>query len=200
MKLILVRHGETDWNKLGKCQGISDVPLNSTGEEQARNLGNSLKNEDITAIFSSDMKRAINTAEFISRHHDLKVQTDKRFREMDQGDFEGLDFEYIRKHYSHVLKKWREEPETTRIPGGESLTEVQSRAWGALGSLLSQYKGKNILLVTHNLTIVTLLCRFLGKPLSSFMEFEIHETSKTIINCNNNKFKVELLSDTSHIT
>lgn len=199
MKLILVRHGETDWNKFGKCQGISDIPLNSTGEKQARDLGYSLRNEKISAIFSSDLQRAINTAKHISKYHDLEVQTDRRFREMDQGNFEGFDFVYIRKNYSHVLKKWREEPETTRIPGGESLAEVQRRALRAFDSLLNQYRGKNVILVTHNLTIVTLLCKFLGKSLKSFIEFEINETSKTIINCSDNKFKIELLSDTSHI-
>ena len=199
MRLILVRHGETDWNKLGKCQGISDVPLNSTGEKQAIDLANSLKDENISAIFSSNLQRALDTARSISEHHSIEVLVDERFGEMDQGDFEGLEFTYIRENYSHVLKKWREEPESLRIPGGESLTEVQDRAWLAFNNLLEKYSGKNVLVVTHNLTIITLLCKFSGKSLKSFREFIVHETSKTIIDCNEKDFKIEILNDISHI-
>ena len=199
MKLILVRHGETDWNKLDKCQGISDIPLNSTGEKQAKDLAHSLRDKNISAIFSSDLQRAINTAKCISEYHGIEVQIDERFREMDQGDFEGLEFKYIRENYSHVLKKWREEPGTLRIPGGESLTEVQDRAWLAFNNLLNEYNGKDILVVTHNLTIITLLCKFTGKSLKSFTEFNVQETSKTVIDCNREDFKIEILNDTSHI-
>ena len=199
MRLILVRHGETDWNKLGRCQGVSDVPLNSTGEKQAKDLASSLKGENISAIFSSNLQRALHTAKSISEHHEIEVRIDERFREMDQGDFEGLDFEYIRENYGHILKKWREEPETLRIPGGESLTEVQNRAWQAINNLLKEYSGKNVLVVTHNLTIITLLCKFSGKTLKSFREFIVHETSKTVIDCNNEEFKIEIFNDTSHI-
>ncbi|MGI9553841.1 MAG: histidine phosphatase family protein [Thermodesulfobacteriota bacterium] len=197
--MILVRHGETEWNKLGRCQGISDVPLNSTGEKQARDLADSLKNENISAIISSDLQRALHTAKSISEHHSIEVQIDERFREMDQGDFEGLDFKYIRENYSDVLKKWREEPEVLRIPGGESLTELQERAWLAFNNLQIKYKGKNVLVVTHNLTIITLLCKFTGKSLKSFREFMVHETSKTVIDCNEEEYKIEILNDLSHI-
>ena len=199
MRLILVRHGETDWNKQGRCQGVSDVPLNSTGEKQAKDLAHSLKDENISAIYSSDLQRAVNTAKSISEFHSLEVRIDERFREMDQGDFEGLDFTYIREKHADVLKKWREEPETLRIPGGESLTEVQNRAWLAFENLITRHNGKNVLVVTHNLTIVTLLCRFSGKTLKSFREFIVQETSKTVIDCNEENFKIEILNDISHI-
>ncbi|MGI9534750.1 MAG: histidine phosphatase family protein [Thermodesulfobacteriota bacterium] len=197
--MILVRHGETDWNKLGKCQGISDIPLNSTGEKQARDIANSLKDENISAIYSSDLQRAYDTAKSISEHHSIEVQIDERFREMDQGDFEGLEFKYIRENYSDVLKKWREEPEILRIPGGESLMELQERAWLAFNNLNYKYKGKNVLVVTHNLTIITLLCKFTGKSLKSFREFIVQETSKTVINCGEEDFKIEIINDLSHI-
>jgi len=199
MRLILVRHGETDWNKLGKCQGISDVPLNSTGEKQAMDLALSLKDEDITAIYSSDLQRAFNTARTISEYHGIEIQIDERFREMDQGEFEGLEFTHIREKYGDVLKQWREEPEFLRIPGGESLTEVQERAWLGFKSLLDKHNGRNVLVVTHNLTIITLLCKFSGKSLKSSREFIVHETSKTIIDCNDKEFKIEILNDISHI-
>ena len=199
MRLILVRHGETDWNRLGRCQGISDIPLNSTGEKQARDLAHSLKDENIAAIYSSDLQRAVDTARSISEYHGIEIRIDERFREMDQGDFEGLDFTYIRENYADVLKQWQEEPEVLRIPGGESLKELQERAWLGFSSLLDRHSGTNVLVVTHNLTIITLLCKFSGKTLKSFREFIVQETSKTIIDCNEEDFKIEILNDLSHI-
>ena len=90
MNLILVRHGETDWNRTGRCQGISDVVLNDNGRKQALELGLCLKGEKISAVYSSDLARAMSTAEEIARHHGLTVEIDSDLREMDQGDFEGL--------------------------------------------------------------------------------------------------------------
>ena len=199
MKLILIRHGETDWNKLEKCQGITDVPLNENGEMQARYLADSLKNEEISAIYSSHLSRAIDTANEIAKHHEIEVRIDERFGEMDQGKFEGLEFSLIREMYSDVLRHWREDPETLVIPGGESLTQVQDRAWSGFNKLVQDHADENILLVSHNLTIITLLCKFSGKSLSSFREFIVSETSKTVVSCENGRFNIDILNDTSHI-
>lgn len=199
MKLILVRHGETDWNRMEKCQGISDIPLNSNGIKQAQDLAYSLRSEDLSAIYSSDLSRALKTANEIAKYHDIDTVVDERFREMDQGDFEGLEFGLIREKYSDVLRKWREEPDTLQIPGGETLTNVQKRAWDAFNNLLGTYRGKSVLVVSHNLTIVTMLCKFSGKSLLSFREFSVSETSKSVINCNNDIYVIEVLNDTSHL-
>lgn len=199
MKLFLVRHGETDWNKLGKCQGISDVPLNSNGVKQAQDLAYSLRNEKLNAIYSSDLSRALTTANEVAKYHSVEVIMDERFREMDQGDFEGLEIGYLRENYPNILKEWREKPETLRIPGGETLTEVQERAWTGINNLLNRYNGKSVLLVSHNMTIITLLCKFSKKSLLSFKEFLVHESSKSVISFHNDMFEIEVLNDISHL-
>ena len=199
MELILIRHGETDWNKLQKCQGASDIPLNSNGLEQARVLAKSLKDQKISAIFSSDLVRATSTAFEIAKYHSTDIKIERDFREMDQGEFEGLDFGYIRENYAHILKKWREEPEQLRIPGGESLLEVQNRAWDAFTNIEKKFENKTVLVVSHNLTIITLLCKFSGKSLSSFREFIVGETSKTIVRCFSNKYEIEIVNDLTHL-
>lgn len=200
MQLILIRHGKTDWNELEKCQGSSDVPLNANGIVQAEKLAESLKDEKLDYIYSSDLSRARLTAEKIAGFHNLEINIDSGFREMDQGDFEGLEFKLIREKYGHVLKEWRTNPETLIIPGGESLTEVQNRAYGSVMKLLENHYSKTVLVVSHNLTIVTLLCKFSHRSLKSFRDYIVSETSKTVINFNNGKSRVELVNDISHLS
>lgn len=200
MKLYLIRHGETDWNRLEKCQGASDIPLNSNGISQAENLAYSLRDENFSAIYSSDLSRAITTANEVAKYHAAEVRIDERFREMDQGDFEGLEFKNLREKYGDVLKKWTEEPETLRIPGGETLSEVQDRAWKGIANLISLHNNESVLLVSHNMTIITLLCKFSKKSLLSFREFSVKESSKSVISCNNDIFEIELFNDISHLS
>ncbi|NIP29903.1 MAG: hypothetical protein GTO02_06565 [Candidatus Dadabacteria bacterium] len=199
MNLILVRHGKTNWNELGRCQGVSDIPLNQNGLAQADKLAYSLKDENLDVIYSSDLQRAVVTAQKVAEFHSLEVNIENKFREMDQGEFEGLDFSYIREKYSDVLKHWRESPETLTIPGGESLTDVQNRAYDAVLNLIEEYNSKTVLVVSHNLTIITLLCKFHGKSMKSFREFMVSECSKSIIEFKNGDFHVKLVNDISHL-
>lgn len=199
MKLYLIRHGETDWNKFEKCQGVSDIPLNTNGIRQAKDLAYSLRDEELSAIYSSDLSRAITTAKEVAKYHPADVKIDERFREMDQGEFEGLEFRNLREKYGDILKKWRDEPETLRLPGGETLTEVQERAWNGINNLLNLYNEGSVLLVSHNMIIITLLCKFSKKSLLSFREFTVKESSKSVISCNNDIFKIELFNDISHL-
>ena len=199
MKLYLIRHGETDWNKLEKCQGVSDIPLNDVGMKQAKDLAYSLRDEELSAIYSSDLSRAFTTASEVAKYHSAEVEIDERFREMDQGEFEGLEFGFLREKHGDILKQWREEPETLRIPGGETLLEVQERAWEGIDNLINLYNGRSVLLVSHNMTIISLLCKFSKKSLLSFREFSVKESSKSVISCNNDIFEIELFNDTSHL-
>lgn len=199
MLLTLVRHGKTDWNESGRCQGVSDVPLNSRGAEQAERLALSLRDEKIDRIYSSDLRRARETAERIAAHHSIEVNLREDLREMDQGMFEGLEFSYIRENHSDVLRRWREEPETLRIPGGETLIEVQRRAFDAVCDIESRFGSLNILVVSHNLTIITLLCKFAGRSLSDFRDYMVDEASKSVVRVRDGKFSVVSVNDVAHL-
>ena len=85
MNLILIRHGETDWNRIGRCQGVADIVLNENGKRQAKELAESLKNHDIKAVYSSHLKRAFETAQEIAKHHNLSVQVDPGLQENEPG-------------------------------------------------------------------------------------------------------------------
>lgn len=199
MNLILIRHGETEWNKLGLCQGISDINLSEFGKMQASFLAESLKDSRIDFIYSSNLKRAYETANFIAENHKLKVEVEDGFREMDQGDFEGLPFERIRLTHSELLKSWRQDPANFRLPNGETLQEVQDRAYNALRNIYVNHSGKTVLIVSHNFTIITLLCKFQGESLKDFHKYKIKETSKHIIKFKDDSYIVELFNDTDHL-
>ena len=200
MNLIIVRHGETDWNSIGRCQGISDVQLNDNGRRQTRELGESLKGEDISAVYSSNLKRAFDTAKEIARHHNLKVNIETDLSEMDQGVFEGLSFDEIRKDYSHILAKWKEDPDSLKLPDGESLKEVQERGWGVFEKVYENHREETVVLASHNLTINTLLCRFSKVGLKEARNFNLSSACKSLIVCEDGKFDITVLNDLSHLS
>lgn len=200
MDLILIRHGETDWNRIGRCQGVADIVLNENGKRQAREVAHSLKDSDIAAVYSSDLKRAHETAQHIADHHGLTVQLEPGLQEMNQGDLEGLTFPDIRDQYAEVLKQWRESPETLRLPSGESLVEVQNRAWEVFEKVHDAHIGETIVAVSHNLTIITLLCKISGVGLKGFRDFHIEATSKNIVISENGGLRIDIVNDVSHLS
>ena len=199
MRLTLVRHGKTDWNETGRCQGISDVPLNSSGIEQAEKLAFSLKDERIDRIYSSNLARAKVTAEKIAGYHPVEVNFRDDLREMDQGILEGLYFSHIQKEYSHVLEHWRNDPDTLQLPGGESLIGVQQRALDAIADIRSRFGSQNIVVVSHNMVIGTLLCSFTGSPLKKLRDYIVDEASKTVVEIYDDRFIIISLNDIDHL-
>jgi broad specificity phosphatase PhoE len=200
LNLILIRHGETEWNRTGRCQGVADIDLNDTGMRQIGELANSLMDADIRAVYSSDLMRAFRTATEIASRHNLDVNIDKDLREMDQGDLEGLLFEDIREKYADVLREWRESPETLRLPGGESLMQVEQRAWNVFERISRLHTGETVVAVSHNLTITALLCRITGVGLRGFRNFNLRAASKNLIVSVNGNIEVKVLNDVSHLS
>lgn len=200
MRLILVRHGKTDWNESGRCQGISDVPLSPAGMEQAEKVAFSLKDESIDRIYSSDLVRAKTTAEKIAAYHSIDVDVRDDLREMDQGILEGLDFSYIREKYSDVLEHWRNDPETLQLPGGESLKGVQQRAIDAIVDIKSRFGSQNIVVVSHNMVIGTLLCSFTGNSLKKLRDYIVDEASKSVVEIYDDRFVIISFNDIDHLS
>jgi len=197
MKLILIRHGETLWNKEGRVQGTSDIELSDIGTSQAGLLASSLKNQHIEAIYSSPLKRALQTAQIINEFHSLQIHAYKELMEMDQGIFEGLSFKELMNDKKDFLKKWIADPARVKMPKGESLTELQDRAWRIVEHIISQ--GKNALVVSHNFTIAAILCRLRDISLSQFRSTCVDTASKTIVRIDNNFPTIELLNDRSFL-
>jgi broad specificity phosphatase PhoE len=197
MQLILIRHGETLWNKEGRIQGTSDIELSTVGMEQARLLALSLKKHPIEAIHTSPLKRALKTAEIINEFHRKEIQTHPDLMEMDQGDFEGFSFKELMACEKDFLNKWIADPAAVQMPNGESLIQLQQRAWGALETIINHQE--NALVVAHNFTIAAILCRIRNISLSEFRSTCVGTASKTIVRFQNGEAIIVAHNDRSHL-
>jgi broad specificity phosphatase PhoE len=200
MRLILVRHGETDTNKAGLALGRADVELNEHGRWQAQRLAISLKDQPIDAIYSSPLQRARATAEPIASSHGLEVQVDEGLIEMDVGEMEGLTFQQVRERYPDFLQLWlggqaAYEP----MPGGERLLDVQERAWQAIDRIRHRQDQGTVAAVTHNFVILTLLCRVLGLELADFRRLRHSTAAKSVLEVGPDRIIVVSFNDTCHL-
>jgi broad specificity phosphatase PhoE len=166
-RLILVRHGQTDWNVQGRFQGQADPPLNETGRGQARALAELLAGSGFPAAYASDLQRARETAEIIAGRAGVPVSIDPRLREVNQGAWEGLVLSEIIARYPAEWSDRERDPLHCRAPGGESVAEVADRTWAAAGDIARRHPDGPVLIVSHGLALATLLCRGRGLPLET---------------------------------
>jgi len=199
MRLILVRHGETLWNETKKFQGISDIELSSKGRRQAQSLAKSLRGETLAAIYTSPLIRARQTAEEIARYHDCPVSIDEGLKELNQGELEGLTVEELKQNYPQFLKRWIQEPESTRLPGGESLGSLQRRAWTAIERIIRQFPDGTVVVVAHSFVNQVILCRVLEAPLHCFRRFRQDAAGKNVMEFSERGAILRCFNDTCHL-
>ena len=163
-RLCLVRHGQTDWNLEGRYQGQSDVPLNGNGISQAEALTEKLNGHSFSAIYSSDLIRAHQTAKPIADKLGLSVHTEPRLREINQGEWEGVLVDDIKARYADLWSQRTVDPAGVRPPGGETVSEVAERVYAALDEIARLFPSGHVLIVSHGLSIATAICRDRGIP------------------------------------
>ena len=174
MQIVLVRHGATDWNLQGRCQGSTDRDLSDVGIRQADQIAELLSEQEINAIYSSSLRRAQQTAERISQPHKLPVLIEEDVRELDHGELEGLTFNEIKANYGDFLVRWRSEPAEICVPGGERLADVAERAWNGLHQIVQRHAdAERILVVSHNFPILGIVCRVSGTHLNEYRTFHL---------------------------
>ena len=209
MRIILARHGETDWNKQRRMQGISDTELNETGRRQVEALAQSLKGRNVEAIYTSPLKRALDTAHAIGRHHQIDVVTLDDLKELDVGEIDGLSFEEMRSQYSDFLNEWIKDCTAVRLPGGCTMHEIQDRAWGAIQDILNrhpsgaagveEYEEKLVVVVAHFFPIHAIICKALGLHLSQFRRLKVDLASTSTLDFNQFETVLISLNDTCHL-
>ncbi len=155
-EIILCRHGETEWNRSGRYQGKTDVPLNERGREQARALALALREESIDVMYSSTLARAYDTAEEIARLQGLGVTRDSRLDEINQGAWEGLRRDEIVVSHPDLHERWLDHPLDLRLPGGETLGEVRARVREALDEILLQHADETVCIVAHSVSMAVI--------------------------------------------
>ncbi|WP_299028760.1 alpha-ribazole phosphatase [uncultured Thermanaerothrix sp.] len=176
-----VRHGQTDWNLEGRYQGQTDVPLNTTGIEQAKHVAASLDGHHFAAIYSSDLKRAHDTALILAARVHCPVIVDPRLREIHQGEWEGMQFSEVVARFPHHISQRQEQPLQVRPPGGESVLEVAQRMAAAANDIASRHPGQRVLLVSHGLAIATLIVQASHFPFERVFSLIPDNASITVI-------------------
>lgn len=201
MQIVLVRHGATDWNLEGRCQGATDRELNAVGVHQAEQVAATFTNEPIEAIYSSHLKRARQTAESIAQPHNLPVLIEHDIRELDHGKLEGLTFNEIKDTYPDFISRWRTTPAEIQVPGGERLAEVAERAWNGLNRIVWQHgDGKTIVVVSHNFPILGIVCRITGTHLNNYRSFHLDPCGVTRLTCDGtNTWQVTHINNREYI-
>lgn len=168
MRLILIRHGETDYSAARRYCGFSDPVLNEEGLRQSRQLLAGLKDMRIDKVYSSDLSRARQTAEIIFARDSIEPAAD--WRELNFGLFEGLTHEQLMEKYRTLYEQWVNNPAEVKPPDGEGLADLRKRVQGRTAALLSQYQGKTVAVVTHGGPIRVLLCDALQGGLTLFWQ------------------------------
>ncbi len=195
----IVRHGQTDWNVLGKTQGHGNSDLTEKGINQAKSLANSLKNENIDLIFSSNLKRAYDTAKIIGDTINLKVTETEALREMGFGVWEGLLVDEIKKNHKDTYKIWRETPHLVNIKGGETLQLIKERTDKFIDELNKKYENKKILIVSHSITVRVILLSFLNSDIRNIYRIKQDNTALNIVESRDYGPVVIKINDTNHI-
>ena len=199
MRLILVRHGETDHNRGNITLGRFDAPLNERGRAQARAVATSFVRPP-DAIYTSPLARAFDTAAAIGGATGVATDADNGLIEMDVGEMEHLTGAELRERYPEFLRAWlSDECADARMPGGETLREVQNRAWVAIERICIAHPDGTVVAVTHNFVILTLICRALGLPIAQFRRMRPALGSKSVIDVRDDAGSLVRFNDVSHL-
>ena len=199
-RIIAVRHGETAWNVDARIQGQLDIALNDTGRWQARRVGEALASEPITAVYSSDLGRAHETAQAVAEVTGIPVVADEGLRERSFGIFEGKTFDEIHETWPDHAHNWRKRiPEWQPPDGGESLLELRERVTRTMQELAARHPGEQIVVVAHGGVLDTLYRVATGQEVNSPRTWELPNGAINRLLWTPEGFTLVGWSDTQHL-
>lgn len=200
MNIYLLRHGQTNINRDGKYQSAVDKDLNELGRRQAELLGKRLENHSIDIIYSSDLKRVVQTSEIINKYINTGIIVKKEFREIDMGEWDTLTLE--KRYISHgdYAKEWAKQLKDLPYPNGECGEDVCKRAMKVIDEIVEK-EYNDVAIVSSGGTIAILLSGFLGLDQHKRFNMDIDNCSISAVNynVNNNKMTVKCINDTGHL-
>jgi len=200
INIYFVRHGETDHNRGLKLQGVTDIELNETGLIQAVSTAEKIAKYSIQKIYSSDYMRAVQTAKVLEKHTGAEIITNPSLREIDMGEWEGADWERIKRLYPQYYSEWSKHLNDMPYPGGESGGDVLKR----LDIIIAELKGlcfNNVAIVTHGGVIKVLLSSFMGIGQEKRFQIDIDNCSISLVTYNptTEKFLICYTNDIVHL-
>jgi probable phosphoglycerate mutase len=198
LHLILVRHGETEWNAQRRYQGQTDVPLSELGRRQAECVADRLVGQTIDAVYASDLQRAWETAQIIAAKSGLQVMPEPRLRELKFGVLEGLTFDEAQEQYPEMINAWLED--FNRPPeGGETIELFNSRVVSLLNDLKAKHDEQTVLLVAHGGPLSEVLRVVLGLSREKRWYLEMENASLSEVLIAEDYVSLKRLNDTCHL-
>jgi broad specificity phosphatase PhoE len=161
-RLVIVRHGRTEWNRVERFRGRADIKLDEVGIKQAEAAAARITEWQVSAVYSSPLQRASTTAEILARPFGLEVKLLPGIIDIDYGEWQGLSPEEAAAKDGGLYSKWLESPHKVKFPGGESLAEVRERAASAVDGLIAQHPKETVVLVSHKVVCQILILSLLG--------------------------------------
>jgi probable phosphoglycerate mutase len=198
-RIILVRHGETDWNASGRIQGHNDTPLNAVGREQARRAAQRLVGEPVRGLYSSDLVRSSETAAIIGQALGLTVVTSPRLRERRYGAWEGLTSAEIQACYPELFAEWRTRSPDFAPPEGETRAQLLTRTLVELQTIARRRAGEVVVVVTHGGLCYVLFEHILGSVNGDRREFTFGNASIHTLEVTGGRWSVTSMNDIAHL-
>lgn len=198
-KIYLIRHGETEWNKIGKLQGSSDIKLLPEGIQQAHLLAEHAPFHAVDAIYSSDLSRAVMTAEILAEKFGLPVIKEQGLRETSFGDWEGQFLSELAIENPGGFEYFFTKPDKVQPPNGETFLESQARIMNALDEIIADNEDKNIIVVSHGAAIRLIICAALEIRIRKMWAIGQYNMAVNVLTFDEGVFSVELLNNTIHL-
>ena len=198
MKIYIIRHGETQWNREELFRGRKDIPLNESGRKQAEAIGLYFSHRPVDQIVSSPLARACQTAESIGKKTGVTIETMEEFTDINFGIWEGLSLQKVEEGFPADFVIWKTSPEKLRIENSETLAVVRDRISAGLAKLTSRREG-TIVIVTHRVICKILVLYALGMEDKHFWAMKYDPGSITLLERINDKYALIFSNDTCHL-
>jgi probable phosphoglycerate mutase len=198
-ELVIIRHGETEWNIKKLIQGHFDSPLTTKGIEQAHILGKRIAMIRPDHIYSSDLGRAYETTRVITKYYKKPITVEKNLRERNLGIFQGYSWETIKTQFPKEFHEFVKADPDYRIPEGESYSQLIHRVLTVLHQIVSKHSYEKVLIITHGGIISSLFRHILSIPLSAPRRYKLKNTSINRVIVENDEWYIETFGDTSHL-
>ena len=199
-RIVLVRHGETEWNRVERFRGRADVPLNQTGIAQAEATARRIeKGWEVTAVYASPLVRALRTAEAIAQQFTLDVQVHPGLIDIDYGAWQGRSPDEVRREQPELVDAWYRAPQAARIPGGESLDELRIQCGEALREVAERHPARTVALVAHTVVNRVILLIVLGLGNERFWRLRQDPCAINEIEASGEEYTLVSMNDTCHL-
>ena len=199
LRIFLIRHGETEWNRQNRLQGHSDMHLSPEGFHQASMLAEHAPFHHVDAIYSSDLTRALSTAEVLAKKFNLKVKKMPALREMNYGDWEGRYISDLVKESPKEFGKFFTDPERCHPPHGETFLECQARVMIGIREIIANHENQRVIAVSHGAAIRLILGAALDVPIHKMWAIAQFNMALNVLRVDDGDFTVELMNSTQHL-